>query len=129
MDNNIPTLGVYRHYKGGLYSVSGVTAKHHVTGELLVLYTDASSGETYARELSSWNRLVGPNIARFVRIEQVGSRGSCEIVENYVLFVRADGGVVCPACDKIYYDHPRVLVDDTAQLYLARICDGSYVKL
>ena len=52
-----PPLGLYRHFKGGLYEVIGC-AVHTETGEILVLYRIVV-GVMFARPLTSWNQLVG----------------------------------------------------------------------
>ena len=53
-ENPIVMLGVYRHFKGGIYTVVGF-AKHTETEEILVIYRSNKSGETWARPLSMWN--------------------------------------------------------------------------
>lgn len=61
-----PVSGIYRHYKGGLHSVSGVTARHSETGELLVLYSNGN--ETFAHPLDSWHSEPSPGVSRFTKV-------------------------------------------------------------
>ena len=61
-------LGNYRHYKGGLYALTGF-AVHSETLEDLVIYQDlGGKGQTWVRPLSSWTETVevdGRDVCRF----------------------------------------------------------------
>ncbi len=50
---NIQAKSCYRHYKGGVYYVNGF-AKSERTGNMLVIYSDIYSRETYARPADEW---------------------------------------------------------------------------
>lgn len=50
----IITNGIYRHFKGNLYTVIGI-AEHTETREDLVIYRSHKSGEIWARPASMWN--------------------------------------------------------------------------
>lgn len=65
MPNN-PTPGLYRHYKGGLYTVIGV-GLHTETEQPLVLYRGVN-GRFWARPLEMWNELIDGR-PRFVRLD------------------------------------------------------------
>lgn len=61
-------LGIYRHYKGGLYSVVGF-ATHHETRRKLVLYVSLTTGTLTVRPLrgasgdeDGWLDLVGASV-------------------------------------------------------------------
>lgn len=45
--------GLYRHYKGGLYTVLH-TARHSETEEWLVVYRSEAHGSLWVRPLSMW---------------------------------------------------------------------------
>lgn len=53
MEPPIP-LGVYQHYKGGLYTVIGFV-RHHGTGKPMVLYVSHEKGHTNCRPLDGWD--------------------------------------------------------------------------
>jgi len=61
-----PEPGVYRHYKGGLYSVICV-GRHSETEEWLVTYRAEASGTYWVRPLSMWQEMVDG----FPRFEQI----------------------------------------------------------
>jgi hypothetical protein len=49
-----PEIGpVYRHYKGGLYTIITL-ANHTETGEPMVVYKSELFGSVYVRPLSMW---------------------------------------------------------------------------
>lgn len=56
MTTPIP-LGIYRHYKGDLYTVIGFV-RHHETDMTMVLYVSHDKGQINCRPLYGWN-LVG----------------------------------------------------------------------
>ncbi|MEI6326516.1 MAG: DUF1653 domain-containing protein [Candidatus Roizmanbacteria bacterium] len=64
------TLGIYRHYKGGLYRLISV-AKHSETLEDMVVYEalyDKPLGKFWVRPLTMWSEKVkyeGKEVARF----------------------------------------------------------------
>lgn len=62
--------GTYRHFKGGIYQVTG-TARHTETLEEMIIYTD-KQGNTWARPASMFNGtalLDGIEVPRFTLIE------------------------------------------------------------
>lgn len=63
----------YRHQKGGTYHVDKI-GKHSETGEILVVYTSESNGETWIRPLNMW---LEPREGRprFERIDDAGAEG------------------------------------------------------
>lgn len=65
---NLPVIGnLYRHFKGGLYTVAGF-AEHTETGETLVIYDGVWPVRRWARPLSMWNETVehdGKTVPRF----------------------------------------------------------------
>ena len=85
---NSVKLGIYRHYKGGIYEVIGL-AKHSETLEDMVVYK-ALYGEqgTWVRPLSMWNdpiELDGKIVNRFVsETEENPARSlTAETTENF----------------------------------------------
>jgi hypothetical protein len=58
-------LGVYKHYKGGIYYFVG-TATHTETGEKLCIYID-SQGKTWVRPSDMFNGHVEINENQLVR--------------------------------------------------------------
>lgn len=68
--------GVYRHFKGDYYVVKEL-AKHTETGETLVIYTNLSNAETYARPLEMFVSKVDnekyPDIEQEYRFQYVES--------------------------------------------------------
>ncbi|MCE0742876.1 DUF1653 domain-containing protein [Acetobacter sicerae] len=65
--------GLYRHYKGGLYTVLH-TVRHSETEEWLVIYRSEAHGTLWARPLSMWTELVDGR-PRFAFVEpDEGSR-------------------------------------------------------
>ncbi|BCI67005.1 DUF1653 domain-containing protein [Acetobacter aceti] len=66
--------GLYRHYKGGLYTVLH-TARHSETEEWLVVYRSEAHGTLWVRPLSMWTELVDGR-PRFAFIESDGTTES-----------------------------------------------------
>ena len=58
-----PPPGLYRHYKGGLYTLICV-ARHSETGEWLVTYRSQQTADYWVRPLAMWDENVG-GVARF----------------------------------------------------------------
>lgn len=58
--------GLYRHYKGGLYTVLH-TARHSETEEWLVVYRSEAQGTLWVRPLSMWLETVN-GVSRFAFI-------------------------------------------------------------
>lgn len=54
----------YRHYKGGLYTVTGLS-KHSETLEDMVEYFSDTHQTKWARPLSSWTKPVSEGVERF----------------------------------------------------------------
>ncbi|MFA6077542.1 MAG: DUF1653 domain-containing protein [Candidatus Paceibacterota bacterium] len=64
-------LGLYEHYKGGLYEVVGVV-NHSETLEKMVLYKHLDNGELWVRPLLMFKEFVekdGVKIPRFKKVE------------------------------------------------------------
>ncbi|WP_419728146.1 DUF1653 domain-containing protein [Lichenicola sp.] len=62
-----PEPGLYRHYKGGFYTVTGL-ARHSETEEWLVLYRAEADGSLWVRPQAMWVETVvheGRVVARF----------------------------------------------------------------
>ncbi len=53
----LPRAGLYRHYKGGLYTLICV-GRHSETEEWLVTYRSEAGGDYWVRPLAMWNELV-----------------------------------------------------------------------
>ena len=65
--------GPYRHYKGGLYWVTGLSVFEE-TGEWMVHYVGADS-TCWTRRLSNFREMVmvdGVEVPRFARLSQIG---------------------------------------------------------
>lgn len=62
-----PRPGLYRHYKGGLYTVICV-GRHSETEEWLVTYRSEALGSYWVRPLSMWQEHVNGTL-RFTFIE------------------------------------------------------------
>lgn len=59
-----PKPGIYKHYKGGTYEVTGL-AKHTETKEIMVLYRSREYGTSWCRPLSEWNKPTADGGVRF----------------------------------------------------------------
>jgi hypothetical protein len=75
---NIPKPGLYKHYKGNMYQVTGI-ARHSETEEELVVYKalyQADGINLWVRPLKMFTETVlvnGKEQARFMLIEETGS--------------------------------------------------------
>ncbi|MDN7349945.1 DUF1653 domain-containing protein [Acetobacter senegalensis] len=67
-----PRPGLYRHYKGGLYTVLCV-GRHSETEEWLVTYRSEVLGSYWVRPLAMWQEQVN-GIPRFALIEETASK-------------------------------------------------------
>lgn len=71
MNDAGPEPGLYRHYKGGLYTLVCV-GRHSETEEWLVTYRAEAAGTFWVRPLAMWNGTVsqdGAPVPRFARVE------------------------------------------------------------
>lgn len=59
-------LTTWKHYKGGIYTVTAV-GQHTSNGVLLVVYLDAV-GRTWCRPLNQWRHIMPGNVRRFTEI-------------------------------------------------------------
>ncbi|MCL2850757.1 MAG: DUF1653 domain-containing protein [Firmicutes bacterium] len=64
-------IGIYRHFKGGIYRVVGM-AIHSETQEEMVLYQASSNGLMYVRPIRMWNEIVERGGETFRRFEFIG---------------------------------------------------------
>lgn len=71
MPHNIVPGDVYRHFKGGVYTIVCV-AQHTENGDALVVYTSQQNGKTYARPASMFEGLVHKDGCFISRFEKVG---------------------------------------------------------
>ena len=67
-----PRPGLYRHYKGGLYTVLCV-GRHSETEEWLVTYRSEALSSYWVRPLAMWQEQVD-GIPRFALIEETASK-------------------------------------------------------
>jgi hypothetical protein len=67
-------LGLYKHYKGGLYEVVGI-GKHSESLEELVIYRTYclpdKLGNFWVRPIGMWSEEVEPGILRFTKIVDI----------------------------------------------------------
>ena len=70
MENNVK-LGVYRHFKGGVYEAVAV-ASHSETLEPMVVYRNVESGQYWVRPASMWNETVDYNGVKVLRFTYTG---------------------------------------------------------
>lgn len=59
--------GLYRHYKGGVYEVYGLS-QAEATGEWCVLYRNPQSGLPFHRPVSEWYEDMG-GVRRFAPVQ------------------------------------------------------------
>lgn len=64
-------LGLYRHFKGGLYEVIGI-ARHSETLEELVIYKSLKDQSLWVRPLSMWNERIEKEGKIYVRFTYIG---------------------------------------------------------
>jgi len=57
MSHELPAPGLYRHYKGGLYTLLHV-GRHSETEEWLVVYRSEAEGGIWIRPLAMWRQDV-----------------------------------------------------------------------
>ena len=65
-------LGIYRHFKGGIYEVVGV-GRHSETLCDMVIYKNVESGEFWVRPAEMWNETVeykGETVLRFTLVDR-----------------------------------------------------------
>ncbi|MBQ8474354.1 MAG: DUF1653 domain-containing protein [Clostridia bacterium] len=71
MENGIK-MGIYRHFKGGVYEAVAI-ALHSETMEEMVVYRNVESGKYWVRPASMWNETVeynGQTVKRFTYVEE-----------------------------------------------------------
>ncbi len=68
---NIVINGIYRHYKGNLYKVSGL-AKHSETEEDLVVYMQLYGDYAiWVRPMKMWNEIIEKDGKKYKRFELI----------------------------------------------------------
>ena len=72
MPRDAPAPGLYRHYKGGLYTVI-CTGRHSETEEWLVTYRAEAGGTIWVRPLAMWGEPVEHHGARVPRFAAVAT--------------------------------------------------------
>ena len=71
MNPRIPTIGIYKHYKGNMYQILhvGVLEK---TLEPVVIYRAVGSAEVFVRTVVEWNEILKVDGTWCKRFEFVG---------------------------------------------------------
>lgn len=70
VDTQVPEMpcpGLYKHYKGGLYTVI-CTGRHSETEEWLVTYHSEARGDYWVRPLAMWQETVN-GVPRFALLK------------------------------------------------------------
>ena len=70
-------LGIYRHFKGGIYEVLEI-ATHSETMEELVVYRNRESGKWWVRPASMWNETVERDGHSYLRFTYLGNSNETE---------------------------------------------------
>ena len=70
-------LGIYRHFKGGIYEVLGI-AIHSETMEEMVVYRNLDSGKWWVRPASMWNETVERDGQTYLRFTYLGDFNEME---------------------------------------------------
>ena len=92
-----PDIGIFRHYKGGMYELQS-TAKHSETLESLAIYRALyGEGGVWARPLSMWSEPVthdGITEPRFTymasSLDELDSKRLFQVIEDIVEYVEMD---------------------------------------
>lgn len=66
-------LGIYRHFKGGMYEVLCI-AKNSETLEEMVVYKSLENASIWVRPLSMWNETVIKNNQEYKRFTYVDNK-------------------------------------------------------
>ena len=64
-------LGIYRHFKGGIYEVLEI-ATHSETMEEMVVYRNRESGKWWVRPASMWNETLERDGQTYLRFTYLG---------------------------------------------------------
>lgn len=70
-------LGIYRHFKGGIYEVLEI-AIHSETMEEMVVYRNRESGKWWVRPASMWNETVERDGQTYLRFTYLGDFSEME---------------------------------------------------
>lgn len=70
-------LGIYRHFKGGIYEVLEI-ATHSETMEEMVVYRNRESGKWWVRPASMWNETVERDGHSYLRFTYLGDFNETE---------------------------------------------------
>ena len=79
MPRDEPAPGLYRHYKGGLYTVICI-GRHSETEEWLVTYRAEADGTIWVRPLAMWTEHVqhgGATVPRFAAVINLAVSMKC----------------------------------------------------
>ena len=66
-------LGIYRHFKGGIYEVLEI-ATHSETMEEMVVYRNRENGKWWVRPASMWNETVERDGQTYLRFTYLGEK-------------------------------------------------------
>lgn len=69
--NQTVKLGIYRHFKGGIYEVLEI-ATHSETMETMVVYRNRESVKWWVRPASMWNETVERDGQTYLRFTYLG---------------------------------------------------------
>lgn len=91
-------FGVYRHYKGGLYTAYGIV-RHHDSGQKMVVYMSHEKGTHNVRPLSGWaedpdgwtDKVINSAGKRVDRFAYLGVRYEKQLPLETRTVVRDDG--------------------------------------
>lgn len=63
-------LGMYQHFKGGLYEVIAI-ARHSEGLEDMVVYINKTDDQVWVRPLSMWKETIEREGTKFIRFKKV----------------------------------------------------------